>query len=59
MTRWITSRKVASLLVLGSSTFLQFSGKLGADAYALTCIAVIAGHHAPEILRAWKGGPSA
>ena len=55
MTKWLTGRKVFTLLSLASSTFLQFEGRLGAESYSLIVIALAAGHHLPEVLRAWRG----
>lgn len=55
MTRWITGRKVFTLLALSAATFLQYEGRFGAESYSLIVVALAAGHHMPDILRAWRG----
>jgi len=60
MTKWLTGRKVFTLISFATSTWLKYTNHLGDDAYALIVIAIIAGHHLPDVLRAWRGtgGPA-
>jgi hypothetical protein len=59
MTRWITGRKVlTSVLVVAGSAELWF-GKLPAEPYVYLMLGCLAGHHLPDILKAWRGNGNA
>lgn len=45
-----------SVLGLGLATGLVYTGKLGGEQWVYALAIVIAGHHAEDIIKAWKGG---
>lgn len=52
--RWITKRMFWSAVVLTSGTAALWGGKLDGSNYVLLCLGVIAGHHAEDLIKAWR-----
>lgn len=55
---FFTKRVLLSLLVLALGTSGLYAGKLAGGDYVLLCAIVIAGHHAVDLVKAWKGRDS-
>ena len=55
MTGFITKRFVLSLIGLGLSSLLCYQGKLPGDAWVYALAVILAGHHAVDLVKAWRG----
>jgi hypothetical protein len=53
--RFFSKRVFLSLLGLGTATGLVIAGKIGGSEWVYALAVVIAGHHASDIVSAWKG----
>ena len=56
MKKFLTKRFLFSAAGLGLATFLTLHGTLSGMEWVYALFGVIAGHHAEDIIRAWKGG---
>lgn len=54
-TRWITSRKVITAVGVIISTVALFTGKMSDTVWVYAQAVFIAGHHAADMIKAWKG----
>lgn len=52
--RLFTTRKVFSLIGFVTATFMLWFGKIGGEEWVYVLVIVIAGHHAQDLIRAWK-----
>jgi hypothetical protein len=43
------------MIVLANATALKYFGKLGDEAFVIANLGVIAGHHAADLISAWRG----
>lgn len=55
--RFTTKRFFISMIGLGLGTWLCWETKISGEAWVYTLGICIAGHHAEDILKAWKGQP--
>jgi hypothetical protein len=54
-----TKRMILSLLFTATTTGLCYMGKINGDAYGFTVLGILAGHHAADIVTAWRGNARA
>lgn len=54
--RFTTKRFVFSAVGLGLATYLCWNAKIGGQEWVYALAIIIAGHHAEDIIRAWRGG---
>jgi len=52
---FFTKRFIFSLIVLINGTALVYFGKLGGEQFVYLCALVVAGHHAADLITAWRG----
>lgn len=59
--KFLTKRFVLSVGAMGATVWLMFTGHMTAEWYGLTMLGCIAGHHAEDLIKAWRGNanPSA
>lgn len=55
-TRWFTSRKVITAVGIALATVMVFKGKMSDTTWVYAMAVFIAGHHAQDLIRTWKGG---
>ena len=55
-TRWTTKRMFFSVLGIGTGTVMLYLGKLDGANWVFLALGCIAGHHAEDLIKAWKGG---
>lgn len=53
--RFATKRFIFSAAGLGLATWLCYVGKLAGQEWVYALLSIIAGHHAEDIVRAWRG----
>jgi hypothetical protein len=54
-TRWLTSRKVITTVGVAIATTALFKGKMSDGVWVYAMAVFIAGHHAADLIKAWKG----
>jgi hypothetical protein len=54
-TRWLTSRKVFTLAGIVVASTALFTGKMSAEVWVYAMAVFLAGHHAADLIRAWRG----
>jgi len=52
---WFTTRKILTGIGLVISTVMVYTGKMSADTWVYALAVLIAGHHAADIVKAFKG----
>lgn len=57
-TRWLTSRKVITAVGVATSTVALFTGKMSDQCWVFAQAVFIAGHHAEDLIKAFKGNLS-
>lgn len=55
--RFTTKRFIFSAVVEGLATWMLYTGKLSGQEWVYASAIVIAGHHAEDIIKAWRGTP--
>ena len=55
MSRWFTTRKVLTYVGITIATTALWKGKLSDSAWVYAMAVFIAGHHAADLIKAWKG----
>lgn len=55
-TRWFTKRSVVTLVAVTVASVALFKGKMGDSVWVYAMAVFIAGHHAEDLIKAWKGG---
>jgi hypothetical protein len=59
VTKWLSGRKVLTLIVLTLGTTELWVGKLPPEPYVYLMLGCLAGHHLPAVLAAWRGNGDA
>ncbi len=54
-TRWLTSRKVITAVGIAIASVALFRGKMGDSVWVYAMAVFIAGHHAADLIKAFKG----
>lgn len=54
--RWITKRMFFSVTGIITGTCMLCIGKLDGSNWVLLVLGCIAGHHAEDMIKAWRGG---
>lgn len=54
-TRWITGRKAITAAGFATATALVCFGKMSDQCWVFAMAVFIAGHHAEDLIKAWKG----
>lgn len=54
-TRWFTSRKVLTVVGVAIATTALWTGKMTDGVWVYAMAVFIAGHHAADLIKAWKG----
>ena len=54
--RWLTKRMFFSVAGFVASTTMVYTGKMTDSVWVYSLAVVIAGHHAEDIVKAFKGG---
>lgn len=54
-TRWLTSRKVITAVGFSTATVMVYTGKMDAGTWVYNLAVLIAGHHAADLIAAWRG----
>lgn len=54
-TRWFTSRKVFTLVGVAVASTALFKGKMSDSVWVYAMAVFLAGHHAIDIIKAWRG----
>lgn len=55
MTKWLSGRKVLTVILVIDGTVALWNGKLGGEQFVWLMLGCLAGHHLPEVLKAWRG----
>lgn len=53
-----SKRMVLSLLGMGLMTALCYLGKVGGEQFIYGLAVILAGHHAADLIKAWRGTPT-
>lgn len=53
---FFSKRVLLSIAGLAISTGMVFAGKMTDSAWVFSLAVILAGHHASDIVKAWKGG---
>ena len=59
MKRWWTKRFVITAAATAIASAALFKGKMSDSVWVYAMAVFIAGHHAADLIRAWKGTPDA
>ena len=54
-TRWLTGRKMITVAGFTAATAMVYSGKMSDQCWVFAMAVFIAGHHAADLIAAWKG----
>ena len=54
-TRWLTKRSVITAVGVAIASVALFKGKMSDGAWVYAMAVFIAGHHAVDLIKAWKG----
>jgi hypothetical protein len=57
MTQWFTARKVLTAVGVAIATTALWKGKMGDGVWVYAMAVFIAGHHAADLIKAWRGAP--
>ena len=52
---WFTTRKVLTYLSIIIATTMVYTGKMSDGVWVYAMAVFIAGHHAADLIKAWKG----
>jgi hypothetical protein len=55
-TRWFTGRKVITAVGFVTATVMVYGGHMTDQCWVFAMAVFIAGHHAADLIKAWKGG---
>lgn len=55
-TRWFTGRKILTAVGVVIATTFVCTGKMSDAVWVYAMAVFIAGHHAADLIKAWKGG---
>lgn len=60
MTRWLTGRKALTVMIVVIGTAELERHNLQAEPFVYLMLGCLAGHHLPDVLKAWRGnsGPA-
>ena len=53
---WFTTRKVLTYTCIAVATTMVYTNKMSDGVWVYAMAVFIAGHHAADLIRAWKGG---
>ena len=59
MKRWLTKRFVITSVATLIASVAMFKGKMTDSVWVYAMAVFIAGHHAEDLIKAWKGTPDA
>ena len=57
MTKWFTARKALTVVGITIATTALWKGKMSDAAWVYAMAVFIAGHHAADLIKAWRGTP--
>jgi hypothetical protein len=57
MTQWFTARKVLTAVGVAIATAALWKGKMTDGVWVYAMAVFIAGHHAADLIKAWRGAP--
>ena len=55
MKKWFTTRKVLTYVCIAIATTMVYSGKMSDGVWVYAMAVFIAGHHAADLIKAFKG----
>lgn len=57
LSKWFTTRKVLTYVSIAIATTALWAGKLSGETWVFAMAVFIAGHHAADLIKAWRGTP--
>jgi hypothetical protein len=57
VTKWFTARKALTVVGITIATTALWKGKMDGAVWVYAMAVFIAGHHAADLIKAWRGTP--